>query len=154
MVPSQSGVDLARQLKLQVGAGGFLTEAHPKLRPVETLTGGFYLAGTCQGPKDILETVVQSSAAAAKVLALFGQDKLYSEPTVASVDEEVCVGCGNCERTCAYEAVKVDPVQRIAVVTDALCAGCGACAVSCPSGAMSHRNFSKRGYCAAIEEVT
>ncbi|UCG44341.1 MAG: CoB--CoM heterodisulfide reductase iron-sulfur subunit A family protein [candidate division WOR-3 bacterium] len=153
LVPSRSGVDLARQLKIQIGASGFLAEAHPKLRPVETLTGGFYLAGTCQGPKDILETVVQSSAAAAKVLALFGQDKLYGEPTVALVDAEVCVGCGNCEKTCAYEAVKVDPVLRVAVVTEALCAGCGACAVSCPSGAVSHLNFSKRGYCAAIEEV-
>ncbi len=150
IVPSASGIELARRLKVQSDAHGFLTEAHPKLRPVETLAGGFYLAGACQGPKDILESVVQASAAAAKVLAVFGEDQLYQEPTIAEVDEEVCVGCGNCERACAYSAVRVDPARRIAVVDSALCSGCGACAVACPSGAMTHRNFSKKGYCEMV----
>lgn len=153
MVADPYGVELARKLKVQVGASGFLSEAHPKLRPVETLAGGFFLAGTCQGPKDVFETVVQASAAAAKVLALFSQDKLYHEPTIAQVDEAVCVGCGYCEKTCAYSAVKVDERRRIAVVNPALCEGCGACAVACPSGAMTHRNFSKRSIVEMVEQV-
>ncbi|MEO0080977.1 MAG: CoB--CoM heterodisulfide reductase iron-sulfur subunit A family protein [candidate division WOR-3 bacterium] len=153
MVADPYGVELARKLKVQVGASGFLSEAHPKLRPVETLAGGFFLAGTCQGPKDVFETVVQASAAAAKVLALFSQDKLYHEPTIAQVDEAVCVGCGYCEKTCAYSAVKVDERRRIAVVNPALCEGCGACAVACPSGAMTHRNFSKRSIVEMAEQV-
>lgn len=153
MVADPDGVELARKLKVQVGASGFLSEAHPKLRPVETLAGGFYLAGTCQGPKDVFETVVQASAAAAKVLALFSQDKLYHEPTIARVDEDICVGCGYCEKTCAYSAVKVDERRGIAVVNPALCEGCGACAAACPSGAMTHRNFSKRSIVDMVEQA-
>ncbi len=144
VVANPDGVALARKLKTQIDAHGFMTEAHPKLRPVETLTAGFFLAGCGQGPKDIPETVAQASAAAAKVLAMFGATRLTHSPTVAFVDEEVCVGCGNCERTCAYEAVKVDEKRGIAVVNAALCEGCGACAMSCPSGAMNHKNFTKK----------
>ncbi len=144
VVANPAGVALARKLKAQLDAHGFLTEAHPKLRPVETLTAGFFLAGCGQGPKDIPETVAQASAAAAKVLAMFGSTRLTHAPTVAVVDEEICVGCGNCERTCAYEAVKVDEKRGIAVVNAALCEGCGACAMSCPSGAMNHKNFTKK----------
>jgi len=144
VIANPEGVALARKLKTQIDTHGFMTEAHPKLRPVETLTAGFFLAGCGQGPKDIPETVAQASAAAAKVLAMFGSTKLTHSPTVAVVDEEICVGCGNCERTCAYEAVKVDEKRGIAVVNAALCEGCGACAMSCPSGAMNHKNFTKK----------
>jgi len=144
VIPNPDGVALARKLKTQLDTHGFMTEAHPKLRPVETLTAGFFLAGTGQGPKDIPETVAQASAAAAKVLVMFGATKLTHSPTTAEVDDEICVGCGNCERTCAYDAVKVDPVKGIAVVNAALCEGCGACAASCPSGAMTHKNFTKK----------
>jgi heterodisulfide reductase subunit A len=144
VVPNPTGVDITRKLKLQVDTHGFQNEAHPKLRPVETLVAGFFLAGTGQGPKDIPETVAQASAAAAKVLAMFGQEKLTHSPTTAEVDEETCVGCGNCERTCAYDAVKVDARKMKAVVNAALCEGCGACAMSCPSGAMNHKNATKK----------
>ncbi|MBM3332770.1 CoB--CoM heterodisulfide reductase iron-sulfur subunit A family protein [candidate division WOR-3 bacterium] len=144
VVASPDGVALARKLKTQIDSHGFMTEAHPKLRPVETLTAGFFLAGCGQGPKDIPETVAQASAAAAKVLAMFGNTRLTHSPTTAEVDEEICVGCGYCERTCAYEAVKVDPATKKAVVNAALCEGCGACAVACPSGAMTHKNATKK----------
>jgi heterodisulfide reductase subunit A len=144
VVANPDGVALAHKLKTQLDSHGFMTEAHPKLRPVETLTAGFFLAGCGQGPKDIPETVAQASAAAAKVLAMFGSTKLTHAPTVAVVEEEICVGCGNCERTCAYEAVKVDTKRGLAVVNAALCEGCGACAMSCPSGAMNHKNFTKK----------
>jgi heterodisulfide reductase subunit A len=144
VVANPDGVALARKLKTQIDAHGFMTEAHPKLRPVETLTAGFFLAGCGQGPKDIPETVAQASAAAAKVLAMFGNTRLTHSPTTAEVDEEICVGCGYCERTCAYDAVKVDPAKKKAAVNAALCEGCGACAVACPSGAMTHKNFTKK----------
>uniref|UniRef100_A0A7C4CDE0 CoB--CoM heterodisulfide reductase iron-sulfur subunit A family protein n=1 Tax=candidate division WOR-3 bacterium TaxID=2052148 RepID=A0A7C4CDE0_UNCW3 len=150
VVANPAGVELARRLKIQLDPHGFMTEAHPKLRPVETLAAGFFLAGCGQGPKDIPETVSQASAAAAKVLALFGQDKMFHSPTTAEVDEDVCVGCGYCERTCAYDAVKVDSARRIAVVNPALCEGCGACGVACPSGAISHRNFTRQAICSMI----
>ncbi len=144
VVANPQGVALARNLKIALDGNGFLSEAHPKLRPVETLTAGFFLAGCGQGPKDIPETVAQASAAAAKVLAMFGTAELFHEPVIAEVDEEVCVGCGSCERTCAYEAVKVDKATGKAKVQPAMCEGCGACAVSCPSGAINLRNFSKK----------
>ncbi len=144
VIPNPRGIELARRLKVGVDANGFQSEAHPKLRPVETLTAGFFLAGCGQGPKDIPETVAQASGAAAKVLALFGNEEMEHEPVIAQVDEDVCVGCGNCERTCAYEAVKVDPRRGKAIVQKAMCEGCGACAVACPSGAMNLTNFTKK----------
>jgi len=144
IVPNPNGVELARRLKIAVDANGFQSEAHPKLRPVETLTAGFFLAGCGQGPKDIPETVAQASGAAAKVLAMFGTSELYHEPVIAQVDEEICVGCGNCERTCAYEAVKVDEKRGKAVVQAVMCEGCGACSVSCPAGAINLCNFAKK----------
>lgn len=144
IVPNPEGVEVARKLKIAVDANGFQSEAHPKLRPVETLTAGFFLAGCGQGPKDIPETVAQASGAAAKVLAMFGTTELYHEPVIAEVDEEICVGCGNCERTCAYEAVGVDKKRRKAVVQAVMCEGCGACSVSCPAGAINLKNFAKK----------
>jgi len=144
VVPNPDGVALARRLKIPVDGWGFLSEAHPKLRPVETLTAGFFLCGCGQGPKDIPETVAQASGAAAKVLAMFGQSELYHEPVTAVVDEEICVGCGNCERTCAYEAVRVDPHRGKAVVQAVMCEGCGACSVACPAGAINLKNFTKQ----------
>ncbi|MEO0068263.1 MAG: CoB--CoM heterodisulfide reductase iron-sulfur subunit A family protein [candidate division WOR-3 bacterium] len=144
IVPNPEGVEVARKLKIAVDANGFQSEAHPKLRPVETLTAGFFLAGCGQGPKDIPETVAQASGAAAKVLAMFGTTELYHEPVIAEVDEEICVGCGNCERTCAYEAVRVDKKRRKAVVQAVMCEGCGACSVSCPAGAINLKNFAKK----------
>jgi|UniRef100_A0A7V3V052 heterodisulfide reductase subunit A len=150
VIPNPNGVELARRLKIAVDANGFQSEAHPKLRPVETLTAGFFLAGCGQGPKDIPETVAQASGAAAKVLAMFGATELYHEPVIAEVDDEVCVGCGNCERTCAYEAVKVDTRRGKAVVQAMMCEGCGACSVACPAGAINLKNFAKK---ALIEMV-
>lgn len=144
VVPSEGIRELASKLRIQTDEHGWLKEAHLKLRPVETLTSGIYIAGAAQSPKDITDSVAQGSGAASKVLALLSKDELLHEPTVASVDEEVCTGCGNCERICAYDAVEVDTRSRLAVVNEILCEGCGACQVACPSGAMTHRNFSAR----------
>ncbi|MDP2920182.1 MAG: CoB--CoM heterodisulfide reductase iron-sulfur subunit A family protein [Dehalococcoidia bacterium] len=144
IVPRQSTRELARKLNISLDEHGFLTEAHIKLRPVESLTAGIYLAGTAQWPRDIPDTIASASAAASKVLSLFSRKELLHEPTIAHVDEDVCSGCGVCVGVCAYKAITLDGRRRVAVVNEALCEGCGACAATCPSKAMQHTNWSHR----------
>jgi heterodisulfide reductase subunit A len=127
-------------LNIATDLHGFLSEAHPKLRPVESLNAGFYLAGCAHGPKDIPEAVAQASAAASKVGGLFAQKELLHEPTVVPVNDELCSGCGICITVCPYSARSLDPVRHVAVVNEVLCEGCGACAAACPSGAAQQRN--------------
>ncbi|MCS7216540.1 MAG: CoB--CoM heterodisulfide reductase iron-sulfur subunit A family protein [Candidatus Bipolaricaulota bacterium] len=137
MVPSPGTEELARKLRVACGGEGFLKEAHPKLRPLEALTAGVFLAGAAQGPKDIPESVAQASGAAAKVVALLSQPKLAHAPEVAEVAEELCSGCGICAPQCPYGAIAVDEVAR---VNEVLCEGCGTCVAACPSGALTFRN--------------
>jgi heterodisulfide reductase subunit A len=129
-------------LKIQTDVHGFLSEAHPKLRPVETLTAGFYLAGCAQAPKDIPDVVAQASGAASKVFTLFSQEELSHEPIVAYIDEEVCSGCGRCIEACAYDAIELDTKRKVAGVNEVVCEGCGACACACPNGACQLRNLT------------
>jgi len=140
MVKADGVQDLLKKLKIATDIHGFLAEAHPKLRPVESLNAGFYLAGCAQGPKDIPETVAQASAAAAKVGDLFAQKELTHEPTVVPVNDELCSGCGICVTMCPYSARTLDPARGVVVVNEILCEGCGACAAACPSGAAQQRN--------------
>ena len=154
MLPSRGAKEIARKLNITVNELGFLTEAHPKLRPVETLTAGIFIAGTAQWPKDLPDTVSSASAAASKVLSLFSRKELLHDPTVAWVDEEVCSGCGYCVPICTYKAIEIDPITRVAKVNEAVCEGCGACAATCPSGAMRHKNFTYRQYFEMIDVAT
>jgi len=131
-VPSAGARDLAQRLRVSTDEYGFFSEAHPKLRPVESLTAGIFLAGAAQFPKDIPETVAQASGAAAKVLGLFAQREMVQEPTIAFVDEELCAGCG---------------------VQTALCQGCGACVVACPNKASSLHNLATEQLLAMMEPV-
>lgn len=140
-VPSEKAIELAAKLHLQMDEYGWLKEAHLKLRPQETVTAGMFIAGAAQFPKDITDTVAQASAAASKVAELFSHDVITREPIIASVDEEICSGCGYCEENCAYDAIKLHPKKKIAQVNEALCTGCGACTVACPSGAVQLKNF-------------
>ncbi len=142
MVPSHQALELARTLRVGVDQDGFFSEAHPKLRPVESLTAGVFLAGAAQGPKDIPETVSQASGAAAKVLKLFSQDDMTQEPMVAYVIEELCSGCGMCVEACPYGARAIHPVWDIATVNAALCQNCGACVVACPNKASQIYNWT------------
>ena len=139
MVPSEGTAELAKTLHINVDENGFLKEAHPKLRPVETTTAGVFIAGTAQGPKDIPDSVAQGSAAAAKAIAILAADKLSHSPEVAAVNEELCSGCGICATVCPYDAIKIER-SGIAVVNDILCFGCGICAASCPAGAIEAKN--------------
>jgi heterodisulfide reductase subunit A len=150
-VPSQGAKDLARRLRVATDEHGFFSEAHPKLRPVESLTAGIYLAGAAQFPKDIPETIAQASGAAAKVLSLFSRQEMVQEPMVAYVDEDLCSGCGLCVEACPYEAREMHPWKDLATVNVALCQGCGACVVACPNKASAVRNFTTGQVLAMVE---
>ncbi len=140
--PSKEGVELAKKLKLQIDKDGFLKEAHPKLRPVEAMSAGFFFAGAAQGPKDIPETVSQASGAAAKVLSLFSEPELTHSPEIAGVVEDLCSGCGICIGVCPYGAREMDEEKKKVKVTEVLCEGCGACTAACPTGAARLINFT------------
>ncbi|MBO5481685.1 MAG: CoB--CoM heterodisulfide reductase iron-sulfur subunit A family protein [Clostridia bacterium] len=162
--PEPSVRKVATLLTASIDTNNFLTESHAKLRPVESPTAGVYLAGVCQGPKDIPETVSQASACAAKVIGLLVKDKLKTNPCVATPDESMCNGCSQCANVCAYGAITyVDKefrigggkteVRRVASVNPAVCQGCGACTVTCPSGAMDLKGFSSKQIMSEVEAI-
>jgi len=153
-VPNVGVKELAKKLKISTDAHGFITEAHPKLRPVETLTAGIFLTGCAQAPKDIPETVAQASGAAARAITFLSKSELEMDPLISTVDEEICAGCGVCVEVCAYKARELNEIKKIAEVNEALCIGCGACISACPSNASIHKNFTKEQILRMIEEVT
>jgi heterodisulfide reductase subunit A2 len=153
MSPDPSAVELGQLLHISTDSNRFFNEAHPKLRPVETLTAGIYLAGAGQGPKDIPETVSQASAAAAKVLQLFSHEEMTASPLVACVIPELCAACGACVRVCPYGARQIHPVSNIATVNAALCQSCGACVVACPNKASQVHNWRIDQILAMVDEV-
>lgn len=142
IIPRKDAKKVAKLLNASVDEFGFYKEAHVKLRPVESPTRGIFLAGCGQGPKDIPDSIAQSGCAANKVCNLFSQEKLFSEPIVASINEELCKGCGVCVSVCPYEAREIDPKKRIAKVKETLCQGCGACITACPNKACQLKNMS------------
>jgi heterodisulfide reductase subunit A len=141
MVPSKGTAEIAKTLKIGVDKDGFLAEGHAKLKPVESVTAGIYLAGAAQSPKDIPETVTQASAAAAKVIGLLSKDTLSHAPTVARVIENLCTGCDMCVQACPYDAVKVSEAGK-AQVNEVLCVGCGACSATCLRAAIEVKNVT------------
>ena len=162
--PDKSARPLATMLTASMDTNDFFTEAHPKLRPVESPTAGIFLSGMCQGPKDIPETVAQASAAASKVIALLCKDKLTCNPCVAHSDEMMCNGCSSCEKVCPYGAItyvdkefrmpnRTTAIRRVAQVNPAVCQGCGACTVACPSGAMDLSGFSNKQIMAEVDAI-
>jgi Heterodisulfide reductase, subunit A and related polyferredoxins len=162
--PDKSARPLATMLTASMDTNDFFTEAHPKLRPVESPTAGIYLAGACQGPKDIPETVAQAGAAASKVIGLLVKNSLKGNPCVAHSDELMCNGCSQCEKVCPYGAIsyidkefrqpdRTMKVRRVAQVNPAVCQGCGACTVACPSGAMDLNGFSTKEIFAEVDAI-
>ncbi|WP_018125748.1 CoB--CoM heterodisulfide reductase iron-sulfur subunit A family protein [Desulfovibrio oxyclinae] len=147
---------LAEKLRISYDRYGFFLEGHPKLRPVETNTAGIFLAGACQGPKDIPSSVGQGSAAAAKVLTMFSKDKLESDPAVAQVNQRRCVGCLKCVRTCPFGAIKEIEARdgsTKAEVIDTVCQGCGICSVTCPHGAIQLSHFTDNQILAEVDAL-
>jgi len=151
MVPSRDNKRLAETLRIPVDQYGFFQEVHPKLRPVESFTSGIFVCGVAQGPKDISETVAQASAAAAKAIALLSKDKIYHEPIIAHVNEELCSGCGVCQSVCPYGAIKV--INKVAKVNEVLCEGCGTCVSACPSAAIQLKNFRDEQIISMIQTI-
>jgi len=161
-VMPQKGADtLAQKLGISYDKYHFYSEAHAKLRPVECATAGIYLAGACQGPKDIPETVAQASAAAAKVMTLFSKDQLEREPIVAKVREAGCVGCFACKKVCAYGAVEEKEIhdrqgnliKTVAYVNPGVCGGCGTCQATCPSKSVELDGYTDEQIVAMIEAL-
>ena len=150
-VPRADAQELGQRLRVSTDEHGFFNEAHPKLRPVESLTAGIFLAGAAQFPKDIPETVAQASGAASKVLSLFSQRQMVQEPTIAHVDPDLCSGCGLCIPACPYDARTMHEWQHVAVVNTALCQGCGACTLVCPNKACQLRNLTHRQILSMME---
>ena len=136
--------DIGRTLGINQGADGFFLEEHPKLGPLNTATDGVFIAGACQGPKDIPDTVAQASGAAAKSLLLAARGEVEIPSTVSHIDEEICAGCKTCIGLCPYTAISFDENRRVSVVNEALCKGCGSCSGFCPSGAAQVRHFNEK----------
>jgi heterodisulfide reductase subunit A2 len=144
-VSAEGAAEMAEKLHISYDTFGFYVESHPKLRPVETNTSGVYLAGACQGPKDIPQSVGQGSAAAAKVLSLFSKDMLESDPAIAQVNTNACVGCLKCLKTCPFQAIVEETLRsgkKVAKVIETVCAGCGVCTSTCPCGAIQLQHFT------------
>jgi len=163
MVPAAGSDELARTVGFSMDKDGFFQEAHPKLQPVETFAAGVFLAGTCQGPKDIPDTVAQASAAAAKVMGLLSKTELATEPMVSEVDINKCSGCGLCVPICPYNAITLEEIQErghhgpimrnIAVVNSSLCQGCGACVPACRTAALNTKGFTDDQLVAEVDAL-
>ena len=160
----KSARPLATMLTTSMDNNDFFLEAHAKLRPVESPTAGIFLAGCCQGPKDIPETVAQSSGAAAKAICLLVKDTLKNNPCTAKPDENACNGCGQCANVCPYGAIsyinkdfrgpnRTTITRHVSQVNSAMCQGCGACTVASPSGAMDLQGFSNKQILAEVDSV-
>lgn len=151
---ARRGADRVAQIfGISQSADGFFMEAHPKLRPVSTNVDGIFLAGCCQGPKDIPDTVAQASAAAAEAVTLSTKGQIEVEPTTAVIDPELCAGCKLCIEICAYSAIDFIEAKGISSVNEALCKGCGACTAICPSKAARQNHFTQNQVLAEVDGV-
>jgi heterodisulfide reductase subunit A len=144
-------VDVGRIFGVNIGADGFFLEEHPKLGPLSTATDGVFLAGTCQSPKDIPDTVAQASGAAAKALSLATRGVVAVPSAISWIDPDICAGCQTCIGLCPYGAIEFDERRGVSVVNEAVCKGCGSCSGFCPSGAAQVAHFNKKQIFAEFE---
>jgi heterodisulfide reductase subunit A len=151
-VKPQPDIDeVGRLFSISRSADGFFLEKHPKLDPIATTTDGVFIAGCCQGPKDIPDTVAQASAAAARVLALISKGEVEIEAATAVVNERICSGCQLCLAICPYNAISFDDDKLVCRVNEALCKGCGACASACFGDAISLSHYTNEQILAQME---
>lgn len=149
--PARDAADVARTFSISCSQDGFFMERHPKLAPVATAADGVYIAGTCQGPKDIPDSVAQGAAAAASALSLIDRGKVDIEPITSQINEDVCAGCKVCISLCPYTAIHYDAEKKVSVVEQAVCKGCGTCVAACPSGAARQNGYTNEQIFAEIE---
>ncbi|MDK2986082.1 MAG: heterodisulfide reductase subunit [Clostridia bacterium] len=153
LVPCSDSEKVSQIFGVSRAESGFFLESHIKLDPISTTNQGIYLAGCCQSPKDIPDTVAQGSAAAAGALAAIATGKVTTSPISASVNEDICSGCKTCLNMCAYKAITFDENKKVAEINEAVCKGCGTCAATCPSGAITNSHFTTEQIFAQIEGV-
>jgi heterodisulfide reductase subunit A len=153
MEPRSDSVDVAHRFGLGCSEAGFFIERHPKLDPVATMSDGIFIAGVCQGPKDIPASVTQGAAAAARVLNLIGQGEIEIEPIRASIDEARCSGCRVCNNMCPYGAIDFIEDLGVSRVNPALCKGCGTCVAACPSPVITGQHFTFDAIMSQIEGI-
>ena len=145
--------DVRRLFNMSCSSDGWFLERHPKLAPVSTFSDGVFLAGACQGPKDIPDTVAQAGAAAAEAMVLIDKGAVTLEPYTAFIDEKLCSGCQLCVPLCPFSAIEFDKVKKVSVLNEALCKGCGTCVATCPSAAAEQRHFRKEQIMAEIRGI-
>jgi heterodisulfide reductase subunit A len=153
MKPQRDAGEVSRMLGIGLSPDGFFMEKHPKLEPVATATDGVYLAGTCQGPKDIPDTVAHGAAAAATALSLVSRGSVEVEAATSQVLDESCSGCRICQGMCPYNAIGFEQERKLAIINSSLCKGCGTCAAACPSSAIAARHFNDVQITAQIEAM-
>lgn len=145
--------ELGRLFGVNQGADGFYLEEHPKLAPLNTATDGVFLAGVCQGPKDIPDAVAQASGAAAKALSLATRGRVEVPSAISWIDPDICAGCQGCIGLCPYSAIEFDARRGVSFVNEALCKGCGSCSGFCPSGAAQVRHFRPQQLIAELDGI-
>jgi heterodisulfide reductase subunit A len=151
--PRADANEVSRLFSISRSKDGFFLEKHPKLDPVATMTDGVFIAGCCQGPKDIPDTVAQASAAATRALAMISKGRVETEAATAVVNEDICSGCRICNLLCPYSAIEYDLEKNVSHILDVLCKGCGTCAAACPAEAILSRHFTTQQIMAQIEGV-
>jgi heterodisulfide reductase subunit A len=151
MEPRKNAEDVMRTFSIGIGSDGFFQEEHPKLEPVSTPSAGVFLAGACQGPKDIPDTVAQAKGAAAECMALSASGQVKVPPMISYIEPDICVGCQVCIALCPYGAIEFNEFKGVSEVNSAVCKGCGSCAGGCPSGAAKVRHFADKQIFAEID---
>lgn len=142
LVARSDAGDIASLLRIPQGQDKFFSEAHPKLRPVDTSSDGIFLAGCCQGPKDIPDTVAQAKAAASSAIGLLSKRKITTAPITAVINTEKCADCRTCQNVCPYDVIYFDTDKKCMAVNKILCKGCGICAATCPASCISLNNYT------------
>lgn len=153
MEPQADAQEVRRLFNMSCGTEGWFLEKHPKLAPVNTFTDGVFIAGCCQGPKDIPDSIAQAGAAAAEAMVLIDKGYIEQEPNTAYIVEDECSGCKSCIALCPYTAITYDEAKLKAVINEALCKGCGTCVASCPSGSIRQHLFEDEQIFSEIEGV-
>jgi len=143
--------ELGHAVGISLCGNSFYIEKHPKLDPVATTTSGVYIVGSCQGPKEIPDSIAQAKAASARVLATINQGSVNVEVTTAEVNEDICCGCQTCILVCPYTAISYDPEKNVSIVNEVLCKGCGTCGSTCPTGAIRSKHFTDQQILSQID---
>lgn len=154
MIPREDADEVRSQFSITRSADGFFQEAHAKMNPLNTFAEGIFIGGTCQGPKDVEDTVLQASGAASKAAIFLNRGKVVLDLVTAAVNQDLCTGCGKCAHVCPYQAIELDKDADLAVVTEAKCKGCGSCSATCPVGAVQLRHFQDQQILAMVEHLS